>query len=165
MADSASAHDEIMSRITASVIKGRAGDSESALVELLSIWDGIGVGGDPFHRCTLAHYLADLFEHPAQALMWDVRALDAADEFTDQRARQFESSLQVAAFYPSLHLNIADNLRRLSAFDSAQEHIDAARRASSSLGDDDYGRFIKSSIDSVESDISNRSTACRNSAP
>lgn len=90
--------------------------------------------------------------------MWDVRALDAADELTDQRARRFESSLQVAAFYPSLHLNIADNLRRLSAFDAAQEHIEAARRGCSSLGDDDYGQFIKNSIDSVEIGIANRST-------
>lgn len=158
MTDSTPAQDETMERITASVTKGRAGDSESARFELLSIWDDIGVGGDPFHRCTLAHYLADLFEHPAQALVWDVRALDAADELTDQRARRFEASLQVAAFYPSLHLNIADNLRRLSAFDAAQEHIEAACRACSSLGDDDYGRSIKSSIDSVEIGIANRST-------
>lgn len=147
-----------MDRITASVTKGRAGDSESARLELLSIWDDIGVGGDPFHRCTLAHYLADLFGHPAQALVWDVRALDAADELSDQRARRFETSLRVAAFYPSLHLNIADNLRRLSAFDAAQEHIEATRRACSSLGDEDYGRSIKSSIDSVEIGIANRST-------
>ena len=158
MTDSTPVQDETMDRITASVTKGRAGDSESARLELLSIWDDIGVGGDPFHRCTLAHYLADLFEHPAQALMWDVRALDAADELSDQRARRFETSLRVAAFYPSLHLNIADNLRRLSAFDAAQEHIEAARRACSSLGDDDYGRSIKSSIDSVEIGIANRST-------
>lgn len=158
MTDSTPVQDETMDRITASVTKGRAGDSESARLELLSVWDDIGVGGDPFHRCTLAHYLADLFEHPAQALVWDVRALDAADELSDQRARRFETSLRVAAFYPSLHLNIADNLRRLSAFDAAQEHIEAARRACSSLGDDDYGRSIKSSIDCVEIGIANRST-------
>lgn len=148
-----------MARITASVTKGRAGDSESARLEMLSIWDDIGVDGDPFHRCTLAHYLADLFKHPAQAPIWDVRALDAADELTDQRARRFEAGLQVAAFYPSLHLNIADNLRRLSAFDAAQEHIEAAQRACSSLGDDDYGQFIKNSIDFVGEKIARHDRA------
>ena len=165
MANSTPTPDETMASITASVTMGRSGDSETARVDLLAIWDDIGVAGDPLHRCTLAHYLADLFDHPAQALMWDVRALDAADELTDQRARRFETSLQVAAFYPSLHLNIADNLRRLSAFDAAQEHIDAARRACSSLGDDDYGRFVKRSIDSVEGDIAARTNARRNTAP
>lgn len=159
MADSTRTHDETMDRIVAAVTLGRAGDSKSARFELLSIWHDIGVGGDPFHRCTLAHYLADLFEHPAQALVWDVRALDAADELSDQRARRFETSLRVAAFYPSLHLNIADNLRRLSAFAAAQEHIEAARRACSSLGDDDYGQFIKNSIDFVGEKIARHDRA------
>ena len=57
--------------------------------------------------------MADLYEDPAQALAWDIRALDAVDALTDQRVQEHHAALQVARFYPSLHLNLADNYRRL----------------------------------------------------
>lgn len=106
--------DPTMEAIGTAVLIGREGDTESARRDLLAIWSQIGVAGDPFHRCTLAHYLADFYESPAEALVWDIRALDAAEALTDERAQQHHASLQVAGFYPSLYLNIADNLRRLA---------------------------------------------------
>ena len=48
---------------------------------------------------------ADLYPDAAVALIWDVRALDAAEALTDQWAQEHDASLQVAGFYPSLHLN------------------------------------------------------------
>lgn len=150
--------DSTMEAIGKAILLGRKGDTGSARRDLLAIWSQIGVAGDPFHRCTLAHYLADLYESPAEALIWDVRALDAADALTDERAQQHHASLQVAGFYPSLYLNIADNLRRLGAFDAATEHINNADRHASALSGDAYGDTIRTAISEVARAIENLDT-------
>ncbi|NYG59008.1 hypothetical protein BJ980_001931 [Nocardioides daedukensis] len=109
--------------------------------------------------------MADPYEDPAEALIWDVRALDAAEAITDERAQQHHASLHVAGFYPSLYLNIADNLRRLSSFDAAAEHIRHAEQHAAALSDDAYGNTIRTAIDEVHEAIDNRDTARRASAP
>ncbi|NKY55547.1 hypothetical protein [Nocardia flavorosea] len=154
-----------MNAITEAVTLGRAGDTETARTRLLEIWTGIGTAGDPLHRCTLAHYLADLYDDPAQALAWDIRALDAADTLSDDRAQQYHASLQVAGFYPSLHLNLADNYRRLGSWDAATEQITAARQHTNALPDDAYGDIIRTALDEVAVAITQRSTERRPSAP
>lgn len=165
MTETAAAPDPIMEAIGQAVVLGRDGDTESARRDLLVIWQQIGVVGDPFHRCTLAHYLADLYEDPAEALIWDVRALDAADALTAERVQQHHASLHAAGFYPSLYLNIADNLRRLGAFKAAAAHFSSAEQRTSALPDDAYGNTIRTAMDEVRHAIDNRDTAPRASAP
>ncbi|UGT45649.1 hypothetical protein LTV02_10240 [Nocardia yamanashiensis] len=165
MTTTAATPDPTMEAIGAAVGIGRAGDVESARRDLLAIWEQIGVAGDPLHRCTLAHYLADLYEDPAESLVWDVRALDAADALTDDRAQQHHAGLQVAGFYPSLHLNLADNFRRLGAFHAAADHIDDAEQHTAALADGPYGDTIRTAIHEVKQAIANRDTARRASAP
>lgn len=157
--------DPTMEAIGHAVALGQAGDTAAARLELLDLWSTIGVTGDPLHRCTLAHHLADLYEDPARALAWDVRALDAADALTDQRARQHHAGLAVAGFYPSLHLNLADDYRRLGSFDAAAEHIDAAREHIPHLPQDAYGAFLRTAVEEVAEAIARRDTAPRASAP
>ncbi|MEV6335900.1 hypothetical protein AB0M12_14435 [Nocardia vinacea] len=154
-----------MAAITEAVELGRTGSPEVAREALLGIWAAIGPQGDPLHRCTLAHYLADLYDDAAQALCWDVRALDAADSLTDERLHQHDANLDVRGFYPSLHLNLADNYRRLGSFDAAQCEIDAAREWVDALADDGYGAMIRTAIDEVAEAIQMRTTARRASAP
>ncbi|OLR94367.1 soluble NSF attachment family protein [Actinokineospora bangkokensis] len=148
-------------RITEAVALGHAGDPDTARARLGELWDEIGPAGDAFHRCVLSHYLADLHDDPAQALVWDVRALDAAASLTDERVRDHHASLHVAGFYPSLHLNLADNFRRLGSFDAARHHLDAARERQHALGDDGYGEMIRGAIAGVGAAIERRSTAKR----
>ncbi|MEU4434847.1 hypothetical protein ACH474_34015 [Nocardia rhamnosiphila] len=157
--------DTTMDAITAAVTLGRSGDTAAARARLLEIWRGIGVAGDPFHRCTLAHYLADLHDDPAQALAWDIRALDAADALTDDRVQRHHASLHVAGFYPSLHLNLADNYRRLGSWDAAAEQLAAARERLDALSDDAYGAMIRTALDEVADAVTRRSTERRPSAP
>ncbi|CQD16634.1 hypothetical protein BN970_03550 [Mycolicibacterium conceptionense] len=165
MTENATSPDPTMEAITTAVVLGRDGEKESARHDLLAIWKQIGLAGDPFHCCTLAHYLADLYEDPAAALMWDVRALDAANLLSDDRAQQYHASLHVAGFYPSLYVNIADNLRRLGSFDAATEHIENAEQHTASLNDDAYGDMIRAAIIEVRQAIDRRDTARRASAP
>ncbi|RMB85936.1 hypothetical protein [Streptomyces shenzhenensis] len=157
--------DSTMEAIGQAVTEGRAGDMATARQTLLDLWSTIGVTGDPLHRCTLAHYMADLYEDPAQALAWDIRALDAADALTDQRVQEHHASLRIAGFYPSLHLNLADNYRRLGSFDAATEHINTAQEHASNLPQDAYGALLRSAIEQVGAAITRQDTAERSCAP
>ncbi|OZD01199.1 hypothetical protein CH275_21030 [Rhodococcus sp. 06-235-1A] len=164
MTDTPTAPDRTMDAISKAVTLGRSGDTAAARRELLALWQQIGAAGDPFHRCTLAHYLADLCETPAEALIWDTRALDAADTLSDERARRHHSSLSVAGLYPSLHLNIADNLRRSGAFDIAAEHLHLAEQHAAALTDDAYGVMIRTAITEVHEAARRHDTTRRPSA-
>lgn len=157
--------DPMMEAIGTAVTEGRSGDIAGARRQLLNLWNEIGIGGDPLHRCTLAHYLADLYDDPARALAWDVRALDAADVIADQRVQEHDAGLHIAGFYPSLHLNLADNYRKLGSFEAAREHIECAGERSSALAADSYGDLIREAIDEVATAIENQDTAVRASAP
>ncbi|WP_432139653.1 hypothetical protein [Streptomyces sp. bgisy154] len=157
--------DPTMQAIGHAIAEGRAGDTTSARQKLLSLWSVIGATGDPLHRCSLAHCLADLYDDPAQALAWDVRALDAADAVTDQRVQEHHAGLHIAGFYPSLHLNLADNYRRLGSFEAATEHINAARTHAPSLPQDPYGDLLRGAIQEVAEAIALRDRSRRASAP
>ncbi|MFE3519425.1 hypothetical protein [Streptomyces sp. NPDC059166] len=157
--------DPTMEAIGRSVSRGRAGETEAAREELLGLWSEIGVTGDPLHRCSLAHYLADLYEDAAQALTWDIRALDAADAVTEQRVQDHHAGLRIAGFYPSLHLNLADCYRRLGSFDAATEHITAAAALAPDLPRDAYGDLIRGAIRGVTEAIARKDRTRRASAP
>lgn len=160
-----STSDETMAAITRAVELGRAGSAAAARDALLAIWKSIGPQGDPLHRCTLAHYLADLYDDAAQALAWDIRALDAADSLSNDRAQRYSPGIDVRGFYPSLHLNLADNYRRLSSFEAAEREIDSARACLDTLGDDTYGAIVRRAVTEVAAAIRARSTERRTSAP
>ncbi|MEU3045973.1 MULTISPECIES: hypothetical protein [unclassified Streptomyces] len=157
--------DPTMEAIGHAVAEGHAGDSASARRKLLGLWSEIGVTGDPLHRCSLAHYLADLHEDPAQALAWDIRALDAADAVTEQRVQEHHADLHIAGFYPSLHLNLADDYRRLGSFEAAAKHINAARTHAPSLPRNPYGDLLRGAIQEVAEAITGRDRSRRASAP
>ncbi|MBQ0906144.1 hypothetical protein [Micromonospora sp. U21] len=141
--------DPTMSRIIDAVQLGRSGQQVRARDMLTALWDEIGADGDAFHRCTLAHYLADLQDTAEAELSWDERALAAVSELTDERARQHHHSLQVQGFLPSLHLNLADVHRRLGNTTVAREHLVMAQRFVGQLPDDPYGEMIRAGIRGV----------------
>lgn len=126
-----------------------SGNAPAAREALLAIWAEIGVTGDAFHRCILAHYLADLYEAPAEALIWDIRALDAADAIPAQGTDGVQLGFDIAAFSPSLHLNIADNLRRLGSFTAATAYLNAAAGDIHLLVEDAYGGLIRATLKQV----------------
>lgn len=148
--------DEKMAAITAAIGLGHAGDRAGARAELERLW---GETGDPLHRCTIAHFVADLQDAVADELRWDERALAVAAELTDERAQQHDPSFRVRAFLPSLHLNLADAHRRLGNVPAARHHLTAAEADIDSLPDDDYGRLVRTGMHKIKIALDDGSTA------
>lgn len=157
--------DQTMMSIVAAVELGRSGQKVQARDTLTELWEQIGAAGDAFHRCTLAHYLADLQDTTEAELMWDERALAAVSDLTDERAQQYISSLQVQGFLPSLHLNLADDHRRLNNTAMARRHLTTARDLVEHLPDDEYGEMIRGGIQNVARALAAGSTQRLDSHP
>ncbi|MEU1515473.1 hypothetical protein ABZ490_25545 [Streptomyces sp. NPDC005811] len=136
------APDAVLTRIGQVVMLHHGGDREEARRRLLDLWTELGEEGDPLHRCTLAHYLADTQDDPFDELAWDLRALTAAEEH--------EESPAVRALYPSLHLNLAADYVRLGRAGAARTHVRRAREAAGVLGDDSYGDGVRAAISRME---------------
>ena len=150
--------DDVMGRVTA-VVRGQAGDRAAARRELAAIWTEVEQsGGDAFHRCVIAHFLADLQDDVRDELMWDERALAAVAGVTDERAQEYHPSLQVRGFLPSLYLSLADVHRRLGDAARAHEFLERARGTIDALGDDAYGGLVRSGLDNVARALAEGST-------
>jgi hypothetical protein len=128
--------DPTLAGITAAMTRAHTGHKTEARAALTELWETIGPDGDTFHRCTLAHYLADLQDTAEAELLWDERALAAAADLTDERLQQVHPTLSVAGFLPSLHLNLADDHRRLGHSDLARAHLALVANLSRDFADD-----------------------------
>jgi hypothetical protein len=139
--------DEVMVRITKGVELGHNDDRAGARAALVDVWDEIAPEGDALHRCAVAHHLADLQDDPHQELMWDLRALEAADSISDDRAQRAGVTGPVRGFYPSLHLNLGEVYRKLGDLGLAREHLARGLATVDALADDGYGQMIKGGLD------------------
>ncbi|MCX5197531.1 hypothetical protein OOK31_27155 [Streptomyces sp. NBC_00249] len=158
--------DAVMTRIGQAVILLHAGDREEARNRLGQIWAEIGEEGDSLHRCTLAHYLADAQDDPADELAWDLRALTAAEGLAagpggrppgapPERAGEGAPAhgrphRAVRVFYPSLHLSLAADYVKLRRPEAARVHLARARAATEALSDDGYGNGVRAAIARLE---------------
>ncbi|BCJ60081.1 tetratricopeptide repeat protein [Micromonospora endophytica] len=123
------------------------GQREAARDLFAQLWDEIGgEQGDPLHVCVLAHSMADVQDDVHQELLWDQRALAAADRLTEARVAEAGVPLSVAGLYPSLHLNLGECYRKLGDLDQARAHLQHAEAGIGALGDDDYGRLIRGGL-------------------
>ncbi|MFF3334943.1 hypothetical protein ACFYWX_36300 [Streptomyces sp. NPDC002888] len=154
------APDAVLTRIGQVVMLHHGGDREEARRRFLELWAEIGEHGAPLHRCTLAHYLADTQDDPADELAWDLRALTAAEELTDGRLtgekHEPEGASAVRALYPSLHLNLAADYVKLGRREAARVHVRRARGAAGALGEDRYGDGVRAAISRLESRLESR---------
>ncbi|MBT2404805.1 MULTISPECIES: hypothetical protein [unclassified Streptomyces] len=142
--------DAVMTRIGQAVILLHAGDREEARNRLAGIWSEIGEDGDCLHRCTLAHYMADAQDDPADELAWDLRALTAADGLAEGLPVRPQPHQAVRVFYPSLHLNLAADYVKLRRPEAARVHLARARAATGALADDGYGNGVRAAIARLE---------------
>ena len=152
--DPQGAADAVLSRIGQAVMLHHGGDREEARGRFLQLWAEIGEDGDPLHRCTLAHYLADTQDEPTDELAWDLRALSAAEELTGVRPAAPDGTPAVRGFFPSLHLNLAADYVKLGRREAARGHLRRARGTAEALGDDPYGQGVRAAMDRLERELS-----------
>ncbi|MFD9891159.1 hypothetical protein ACFWY9_17585 [Amycolatopsis sp. NPDC059027] len=138
--------DDVMIEINAGLQQHIGGDRAGARARFTALWERIGEDGDPLHRCALAHYTADVCDDPAEELAWDLRALAAADSLTDERAQAYHATLAVRGFYPSLHLNLGEDYRKLGDFAEARRQLALAEEKVDALGDDTYAEGIRAGL-------------------
>lgn len=122
--------------------------------QLEQIWQELEPDGDVFCRCLTAHYLADTEDEPAAELDWDRRALEVAESIGDNP--EHPATAAVRAFIPSLHLNLADDYRRLGDFDRAQRHVELGYDNGQGLGLDAYGQNVRAALVRVSAQIDER---------
>ncbi|WP_280399708.1 hypothetical protein [Nocardia carnea] len=140
--------DPTLLRIGEAAQLNHGGQREAARSMLAGIWEEIGgEAGDPLHRCTLAHTMADAQDDVEAELVWDQRALAAVGLVTDAQLAQAGVAMSVAGLYPSLHLNLSDCYRKLGDLVRAREHLAQARASVGALDNDDYGRLIRDDLE------------------
>lgn len=140
--------DPILDRIGEALAAFNAGRRIEGRMAFNAIWAEIeGEDGNAFHQCILAHYLADAQDDPKDELVWDRRALAAADRIVKESAASEQPDLAVLSLFPSLHLNLADVLHRTGNAREAREQLSKAQATASSLEDDGYGRMIRDGIE------------------
>jgi hypothetical protein len=140
--------DATMTQIGRGMELAQRGEQEAARKVFAQVWSGIGQeGGDPLHRCAVAHAMADVQDDVHEELIWDLRALAAADRITDGRAAQAGVTSPVSGFWPSLHLNVGERYRKLGDLGKAREHLQRGQATVGSLPADGYGRLVKRGLD------------------
>jgi hypothetical protein len=131
------------------------GDRTEARAQLTGIWEELQPG-EIFHRCVAAHFLADSSDDPLEELEWDLRALEIANSLTDELAETYPLTATVRAFLPSLHLNLADDFRRMGNFQEARRHADLGMELSWGLGRDAYSQTVRAGLARVDAQIDER---------
>ncbi|MGY1434148.1 hypothetical protein [Streptomyces reniochalinae] len=144
------AEDATMVRIGQAIMLHRGGDREEARNRFAALWAETDPEADLFHRCTIAHYMADTQDEPADELVWDLRALAAADALKGDEVSWDQHQLAVRSLYPSLHLNIAAGHAKLGDESAARSALERARDKLDALPADAYGEGIRAAIERLE---------------
>lgn len=138
--------DDVMTRLGHAIEAAPRGHS-AARRDLETLWSEIGgEHGDALHRMAIAHALADVQDDPREELAWDQLALQAGHDVSDERLTQAGMPGPATALYPSLHLNLAEDHRKLGDLDAARRHLALGQQHAGHLHDDGYGRMIKAGL-------------------
>lgn len=121
------------------------GQSETAREQLGGLWATLPAD-DFFHRCVLAHYMADLQRDPKDELQWDLLALEAALAASTESFDEHMPEVSRETFLPSLHLNLASSYERTHALELAKRHAALAVSAVDALPATPLGQTTRAAI-------------------
>lgn len=110
------------------------GDVEQAGSLYRKAWD---LAQTSLEFLTAAHYLARTQSDPKESLQWNLLALEYAEK---------EVTPDIAAFMPSLYLNVAKSYEDLDNSSKAQDYYLLARQHAENLEQDGYGNMIRKGI-------------------
>ena len=145
--------DEVLDGVGQALAAIGQGDRDGARTRLEELWVRVGTGGDPLHRCAIAHTLADVQDDPHDELVWDQRALDAAKTVDAERMLLAGMPGTPRGLLPSLHLNLADVLMRLDRRHEAAAHVHLGELELDALPADGYRVMIADGLERIRTAI------------
>jgi hypothetical protein len=89
-------------RVMEAVQLSLGAERDAARERLAEVWQSLD-DSDAFHRCVVAHYMADLQTDPHAELDWDQLALEAAVSGSPESFNGRIPGVEYGAFLPSLH--------------------------------------------------------------
>lgn len=120
------------------------GDRDAARQQLAELW-GL-LSDDAFHRCIIAHYMADLQEDARVELEWDRLALESASSGSPESFDGKIPGVEYGAFLPSLHLNLAASHERVGDRESAKQQAVLASQSLATLGATPLGELTRAAV-------------------
>lgn len=139
--------DEVMQRLGQALESAGRGDRDEARVTLEALWAEVGAeGGEALHRMAIAHAMADVQDDPHEELAWDLLALRSATDVTDERVTRAGMLGPAAALYPSLHLNLGEDYRKVGDVERARRHAALGLQSAVHLDDDGYGGTVRAGL-------------------
>jgi len=146
-----SATDPFTTDLMAAAAPMRAGDKATSRVRLQALWDRIA--GNSVYEFVLAHQMADAQDDLNEELAWDLRALDSARRCTDADVQRYYPQSSMAAFWPSLHINLAEDYFKLGDLEQSRAHLTLARDFATHLPDDPYAQLIRRGIERLAKNL------------
>ena len=110
------------------------GDFTTAIQQYAKAWEA---GTNDFEACIAAHYMARLQNCAEDMLHWNKLALQHADALPAE---------YVAAFYPSLYLNVGNSYEESGDKESAMKYYKAGVARLGVLPDDRLGRVTREAL-------------------
>jgi tetratricopeptide (TPR) repeat protein len=111
-----------------------AGKAEEALSFYMQAWNA---RKDEYDACIASHYVARFQKTPEAILDWNQKSLSATDQVQDER---------VAAFYPSLYLNMGNAYEDLGNKDEAWKYYQLAANKLSVLPEGSYADIVRRGV-------------------
>ena len=146
-----SATDPFTTDLMAAAAPIRAGDKATSRVRLQALWDRIA--GNRVCEFVLAHQMADAQDDLNEELAWDLRALDSARRCTDADVQRYYPQSSMAAFWPSLHINLAEDYFKLGDLEQSRAHLALAQQTVTHLPDNPYGQLIRRGIERLAKNL------------
>ncbi|MEN8614924.1 hypothetical protein ABFB09_06565 [Dehalogenimonas sp. THU2] len=115
-------------------MEGRTGEAMKLCVRA---WE---IRKDSFEECIAAHYLARYQETASDAMLWNRRALEAAEAAGDAR---------VFSFYPSLYLNLGKSCEDMGDIQEAGRYYHLASSTLDRVGSGDYRETLRSGVEAA----------------
>jgi len=94
--------------------------------------------------------LADLQSSAEESLRWNRCALAAAEMLDETIVSEALPGANLRSFYPSLHLNLAEDYRLMGDVEAARHHAREARTALSGTVDEGLVRMIRGGVERIE---------------
>jgi hypothetical protein len=110
------------------------GDIATAVTNYTKAWD---MRSTDFESCIVAHYMARLQSAPEDSLHWNLEALHYAHKVADD---------SVAAFYPSLYLNVGKAYEDMNDKALAAKYYELGIKGIEILPDDKLGNTTRDAL-------------------